>query len=87
MSTLSLGPGAHPQRHAALAAHALREALQTIELLEAFPQCVGVVVDNRPFVRIGDISADAALALAQRLVRRSVKRVREPTSGPEGGAS
>jgi hypothetical protein len=71
MSTLSLDPGTHPQRRAALAAHALREALAAAGLLEAVPECTGLVVDGRAMVRVGDIEATAALALAKRLASKS----------------
>lgn len=88
MSTLSLDPGTHPQRRAALAAHALREALETVGLLESFPECTGAVIDDRPVVRIGHIDADTAFALAQRLARKSRGgRKRRPEDMAEGDAS
>jgi hypothetical protein len=88
MSTLSLDPGNHPQRRAALAAHALREALATIGLLESVPECIGAVTEGRAVVRIGEIDATAALSLAMQLTRaqRSRKRKR-PARSAESGAS
>ncbi|MGH3626187.1 MAG: hypothetical protein ACRDRL_01900 [Sciscionella sp.] len=82
MSTLSLDPGNHPQRRAALAAHALREALAAVGLLELVPECVGAVAQGRAVVRIGEIDAAAALALAMQLTRnRRIRRQRRPTQG------
>jgi hypothetical protein len=90
MSTLSPDPGSHPQRRAALAAHALREALATLGLLDQVPECTGTVIDGRAVVRLGEIEAAAALALAKQLSRmpRSTRRKRradEPTE--DGGLS
>ncbi len=87
MSTLCLDPGNHPQRRAALAAHALREALAAVGLLEAIPECT--VANGRAVVRIGEIDASAALALAMQLTRahRSRKRKRPAQSATESGAS
>ena len=67
MNTLSLDPGTHPQRRAALAAHALREALAAVGLLDSFPECHGTVDGERATVRLGDIDAAAALTLAKRI--------------------
>jgi hypothetical protein len=69
VTTLSLSPGSHPQRRAALAAHALREALSTVGLLDDFPECHGAVDGERAIVHLGDIDAAAAVALAKRLTR------------------
>lgn len=57
----------HPRRRAALAAHALREALADAGLLEAFPQCAADVLSGRAVVQLGAVDASAALALAERL--------------------
>lgn len=89
MSTLCLDPGKHPQRRAALAAHALREALAAVGLLESVPECIGTITDGRAVVRIGEIDAATALALAVQLTRahRSRKRNRPARSAAESGAS
>jgi hypothetical protein len=67
VTTLGIGPGNHPQRRAALAAHALREALSAAGLLEFFPECTAAVDGERAVVRLGEIDAAAAMALAERL--------------------
>ena len=67
-------PGAHPRRHAALAAHALREALSDSGLLEHFPQCSGEVFDGRAMVQLGAIDAVGALQLAERLKSSKSRR-------------
>jgi hypothetical protein len=87
MSTLSLDPGSHPQRRAALAAHALREALEAIGLLDQVPECVGAVKDGQAVVRLGDIDATAALALATQLNGnpRTTTRRRPAKDQGEGG--
>ena len=74
MVTLSIGPEVHPRRRAALAAHALREALAQAGILEHFPQCAADVIDGRAVVQLGAIDAAAALALAERLLSRRRRR-------------
>lgn len=88
MSTLSLDPGNHPQRRAALAAHALREALAAVGLLDSVPECIGTVTQGRAMVRIGEIDAVAALALAMQLAsaHRRRKRKRPARTATESGA-
>jgi hypothetical protein len=63
----SIDSGSHPRRRAALAAHALREALADAGLLELFPECTADVADGRAVVQLGAIDAAAALVLAERL--------------------
>lgn len=87
MSTLCIDPGNHPQRRAALAAHALREALAAVGLLESIPECIGAVTDGRAVVRIGEIDAATALALAMQLTRGHRSRNRPARSATESGAS
>lgn len=70
----SADPGAHPSRHAALAAHALREALSDSGLLEHFPQCSGEVLDGHAMVQLGAIHAAGALQLAERLKSSKSRR-------------
>ena len=60
-------PEPHPRRRAALAAHALREALAEVGLLEHFPQCAADVLGGRAVVQLGAVDASAAIALAERL--------------------
>lgn len=88
MSTLSLDPGNHPQRRAALAAHALREALAVVGLLDSVPECIGTVAQGRAMVRIGEIDAVAALALAMQLAsaHRRRKHQRPARAAAESGA-
>jgi hypothetical protein len=82
MNTLSLDPAAHPRRRAALAAHALREALATAGLLEAFPECRGDVEKGRAVVRLGAVDAVAALSLAQKLAPHRRRAPKVPGSAP-----
>lgn len=74
MVTLSIGPEVHPRRRAALAAHALREALAEAGILEHFPKCAADVIDGRAVVQLGAIDAAAALMLAERLLARRHRR-------------
>ncbi len=74
MTTLSLDPGSHPQRRASLAAHALREALARVGLLDGFPECHGAVQGERAIVHLGDIDAATALMLAKRLSKQPGRR-------------
>lgn len=76
MMTLSLEPDAHPQRRAAMAAHALRQALAAAGLLEDFPDCRAEVEEDTGVVRLGTVSATTALALAAAIKRGTRRRVR-----------
>lgn len=76
MMTLSLEPGAHPQRRAALAAHKLREALAAAGLLHDFPECRAGVVGDDGFVALGRVSAATAIQLAAIISRGARRRAR-----------
>jgi hypothetical protein len=76
MMTLSLEPGAHPQRRAALAAHKLREALAAGGLLQDVPECRAVVVGDDGFVALGKVSAATAMRLAAIVSRGARRRAR-----------
>jgi hypothetical protein len=74
MMTLSLDPGTHPQRRAALAAHELRRALAAAGLLEEFPECRAGVEGEDAVVTLGKVSASAALRLAAVIARGARRR-------------
>ena len=76
MMTLSLEPGTHPQRRAALAAHKLREALVAAGLLDDFPECRAGVEDDDGFVALGKVSAATAIQLALLISRGARRRTR-----------
>lgn len=74
--TLSLEPGTHPQRRAALAAHKLREALAAAGLLEDIPECRAEVDGDTGVVNLGAVTAATALALAALISRGARRRAR-----------
>ena len=76
MMTLSLEPGTHPQRRAALAAHKLREALAAAGLLESFPECRADVEGDDGVVTLGNVSAATATQLALLISRGARRRTR-----------
>ena len=73
MKTVTSDPDAHPQQHAAEAAHELRNALASLGLLDAFPECRATVKDGRAIVHLGDVDAATVKILAARL-RRAARR-------------
>lgn len=86
MMTLSLEPEAHPRREAALAAHRLRGALDVAGLLDQLSECLSDVVDGRPVVRLGQMSAAGADRLAK-LVERGLRAERRRRPRQEDGTS
>lgn len=76
MTTLSLEPGTHPQRRAAIGAHALRQALAAAGLLDDVPEVRGEVEGETGMVNLGKISASTALALAAVIKRGTRRRAR-----------
>lgn len=76
MMTLSLDPGTHPQRRAAVAAHRLREALAAAGLLEEFPECRAGVEGEDGIVTLGKVSATTAMQLAALISRGARRRTR-----------
>jgi hypothetical protein len=76
MTTLSIDPGTHPQQRAAVAAHALCQALTAAGLLEGLPQCRAEVEDGDAVVNLGQVSASTALALAAVISRGAQRRTR-----------
>jgi len=74
MATASTSPELHPRRSAALAAHALREALAELGVLDEIPKCAAEVIDGRAVVELGPIDAAVAVILAERLRSRKARR-------------
>lgn len=76
MATASTSPESNPHRNAALAAHALREVLAELGVLEEIPRCVAGVIDGRAVVEFGPIDAAVAVILAERLRAKRARRSR-----------